>query len=187
MEFRRNYFIISFGSPYVDLRKGIEELRELGFKIEGFGDMSAEEIAELTGLSSKEAIMAKERDYDEPFLFYGSENTFQNLHRAARKMGFNITRGRLHHLLGDNDKGKAVLFLLDLYKKQYGDIHSVAIGDSPNDLPMLAKVDTPITVRKSNGTYDSALDVPGIIRADGIGPDGWNKAVKKLILEITNQ
>ncbi len=70
--------------------------------------------------------------------------------------------------------------LADLFKKEYGDVVTVAIGDSPNDIPMLERVDRPIIVRKHDGTYDERIRVPDLLKANGIGPDGWNRAVLNL-------
>ncbi len=179
-----NYFVLALGTKYENLRKTIIKLRELGFKIKGFGDMDVDEIMTFTGLPREEAVMAKDRDFDEPFVLDGIGNTFQNLLLASRKMGFCITKGRLHHLLGDSDKGKAVSLLLDLYKRKFGDICSVVIGDSLNDVPMLERADIPVILQKDNGTYDPALDIHSAIWAHGIGPEGWNKAVRKIVSKI---
>ena len=47
---------------------------------------------------------------------------------------------------------------------------------------MLEKVDYPVIVQKPDGSYDQRIKVPNIIKADGIGPDGWNKAISKVIV-----
>jgi len=185
-EVKGEYFVIPLGTDYSELRRGIIELRKAGFNIRGFGDMSIEEISDLTGLSLEEASMAKERDFDEPFIFPCSGNNLQNLLTSIHTLGFQTTQGRVHHLLGNSDKGKAVSLLLNYYKQKYHQVHSIGLGDSPNDLSMLEEVDTPIIVRKPDGTYDAALDIPGITRADGIGPEGWNRAVLQLISQTDN-
>ena len=51
--------------------------------------------------------------------------------------GFNVTKGRIYHLLGKSDKGKAVSILIDFYKQKYSSVITIGLGDSPNDLPML--------------------------------------------------
>ncbi len=181
------YFVLALGIKYGDLRKAIIELRESGFKVKGFGDMNIDEIMALTGLPREEAAMAKERDFDEPFVFDHSGDTFQNLLLAAKMLGFSITKGRLHHLLGNNDKGKAVSLLLKLYKRKFGNIFSAIFGDSLNDLPMLEKADIPVIVQRSNGSYDAALDIHSAIWAHGTGPEGWNRAVKKIVSKIADR
>ena len=173
--------VIRLGANYGDLRGLIEELRREGFGVRGFGDMTAQEVAELTGLSIQEAETAKERDFDEPFVFEGNEEEVPALLKAIKGKGFNVTQGRFFHLIGNSDKGKAVSILIDLYKKNFGEILTVAVGDSPNDIPMLEAADIPVIVQQSDGTYDARIDLPNLTRADGIGPEGWNTAILGLL------
>lgn len=175
------YDTVILGTPYKDLCTMIQELRKQGYPVKGFGDMTAEEVAALTNLSIHEAMMAKDRDFDEPFLFEGDDAEIQRLSKAIQSKGFTITRGRFFHILGNSDKGMAVSILSELYKEQFGEILTVAVGDSPNDLPMLKKADKPVIVQKPDGSYDPQLNLPGIIKADDIGPKGWNKAIVKLL------
>jgi mannosyl-3-phosphoglycerate phosphatase family protein len=172
------YCTIRLGASYRELRRAVEALRKQGFDIRGFGDMTTEEIALLTGLCTDEAQMARERDFDEPFIFRGDE---QRLAGAIKAMGFSCTRGKLFHILGDNDKGKAVSILTALYREKYGEVFTAALGDNPNDLPMLMIADHAVVVQKPGGYYEPRIDLPGLIKADGIGPAGWNKEVLKLL------
>ncbi len=173
-----NYHVIRLGAKYSDLRKAVEELRKEGFDVRGFGDMTIYEVAEITGISIDEADMAKERDFDEPFIFEENESVTQKLFETIMAKGFNLTQGRFFHIVGDTDKGKAVSILIELYKKKLGEIITIAIGDGPNDIPMLERVDYPVIVQKPDGTYNERINIPGLIKANGIGPDGWNKAIE---------
>ncbi len=176
----RGYRVITIGKKYGELRKGLARLREMGFRVRGFGDMSVEEIASLTGLSPEEARLSKERDFDEPFIAEDGTDE-EGLLEAIASLGLNFTVGKYYHLVGDNDKGKAVRILTDLYRKEFGSVRTIALGDSPNDIPMLESVDIPVVVQKPGGVYDSRVVVPGIIRAGGVGPAGWRRAVMELI------
>jgi mannosyl-3-phosphoglycerate phosphatase family protein len=176
-----SYHIIRLGANYGDLRRLIEELRREGFGVRGFGDMTAKEVAELTGLGFFEAELAKERDFDEPFIFEGNEGERPALLNAIREKGFHVTQGRFYHLIGNSDKGKAASILIDLYTMNFGKILTVAVGDSPNDLPMLEAVDVPIVVQKTDGKYDPHVNLPNLTKANGIGPEGWNKAILRLL------
>jgi mannosyl-3-phosphoglycerate phosphatase family protein len=177
-----DYRVVRLGTQYASLRKAITELREEGFRVKGFGDMSVEEVAAAAGLSIEEAEMAKERDFDEPFIFHGDETEARELVAAIKSRGFNVTQGRFFHILGDTDKGKAVSILIGFYKKKFSEIVTIAVGDSPNDISMLEKVDYPIIVRKPDGSYDPRISLPNLIKARGIGPDGWNRAVLRIVL-----
>lgn len=78
-------------------------------------------------------------------------------------------------------KGLAVSILIDLYKAKYGQISSIAIGDSPNDIPMLERADQPIVVQRHDGTYNPQINMHNLLKAEGIGPAEWNKAILELI------
>jgi len=179
-----DYHVIRLGASYPDLRKAIEELRDEGINIRGFGDMTVHELSEIAHMTIEEAEMAKERYFDEPFIFSGPPYKLPQLLKSINKKGFKFTQGRFYHLLGSSNKGIAVSILIDLYKKKYKQISTIAIGDSPNDIPMLERADYPIIVQKHDGSYDSKIKIPRIIKANGIGPEGWNAAVLRLIANV---
>lgn len=180
------YEIVEFGTPYPLLRTALKEIETvLATGIKGFGDMSDEQLMELTGLSRPEARLAKRREYDEPFVL-AQEGLIDFVYREAAARGLTCTKGgRFYHLLGRHDKGVACRFLLQRCRDQRSAfprrVYSVAIGDSANDLPMLASVDRPILVQRPNGSYDPTVQLPNLIRASGIGPVGWNTAVLNVL------
>jgi mannosyl-3-phosphoglycerate phosphatase family protein len=179
------YAALLLGTTYTLLRETLEELRRDGFEIEGFGDMDAERVAEITGLSLEEAELARRRESGEPFVFLGEEARLEALEAAIREKGLHcMAGGRLFHLAGDNDKGEAVEILMDLYRKKFGPIVTLALGDSPNDRPMLERVDYPILVQNHRGEHDKRIAVPNLVKADGIGPQGWGTAVIAFIAFI---
>jgi mannosyl-3-phosphoglycerate phosphatase len=173
--------VIRLGAPYQQLRQAIEELRAEGFALTGFGDMTAAEVAELTGLNLEQAAMAKNRDFDEPFLFDGNEGQVAELETRVRAKGLCTTKGAFFHLLGDSDKGAAMDILVSLYRERWGEILVIALGDSCNDLPMLQRADCPVAIRKPGGSIDRNLDLPQFIKTEGIGPAGWNEALRRLL------
>jgi mannosyl-3-phosphoglycerate phosphatase len=176
------YHVTSFGKPYEEIRKAFVSLREKQrVPVKGFGDMSGEEIAALTGLPLEEAALAQERDFGEPFVFEGVVD--ENFLKAIEQQGLRWTRGRLFYLMGDHDKGKAIRLLKQCYEAEHGKLNTIGLGDGLNDLPLLREVDHPVLVRKDDGTYEEAVDLPNLIRADGIGPQGWNRAVMRLLAE----
>jgi mannosyl-3-phosphoglycerate phosphatase family protein len=175
------YSVVRLGAKYEDLRNALESLRSRGFRVRGFGDMTVEEISKISGLSLFEAALSKERHFDEPFIFEGDEADARGLLAEITALGFRSTRGRFFHILGDSDKGKAVSLLTGLFRNRFGPVVTIALGDSLNDLPMLEAVDVPVVVQKKDGTYEPEMDVPNLIRAEGIGPEGWNRAVLALI------
>jgi mannosyl-3-phosphoglycerate phosphatase family protein len=172
------YSVIALGAEYNELRDAIRKLKEQGFHIRGFGDMDPSEIMSVTGLSMAEANMSRERDFDEPFLFEGDHDLLQ---KRIEELGFRYTQGRFNHILGSSDKGKAVRILYDLFRRQFGNIFTVGLGDSLNDLPMLQTVDCPILVRKPDGSYDPRIELPNLMKAQGAGPEGWNSEILRIL------
>jgi mannosyl-3-phosphoglycerate phosphatase family protein len=174
------YEVISLGSPYDEIRKRFVAMRgRLGIAVRGFGDMSVEEIAALTGLTLEEAGLAKRRDFGEPFIFPGEAD--DRFLREIEGEGLRWTQGRFFHFMGNHHKGRAVNILRRLYEQRDGAVRSVGIGDSLNDLPFLLGVDLPVLVKKENGRYDARIDIPGLVRSNGVGPAGWNEIVMELL------
>jgi len=176
------YQMIRLGTPYAVIRKQFVRLREqLYAKVRGFADMSVAEVAESTGLPEEEAALAKQRDFDEAFVFEGPIN--EDFLRAIETSGLHWTQGRIFHIMGDHDKGRAVKILIEHYQQKYGDITSIALGDSLNDLPMLNAVDRPVLVRHNDGGFDSRIEIHGLLKTRLPGPAGWNETVHKLLAE----
>lgn len=174
------YEVISLGPPYEEIRKRFIKMREqLGIVVRGFGDMSTEEVARRTRLTLEEARLAKQRDFEEPFVF--SDKPEDRFLREIEREGLRWTQGEFFHLMGNHHKGKAVNILRKLYEQRDGPVTIVGIGDSLNDLPFLLAVDTPVLVRKEDGSHDPRINIPGLYRTEGIGPVGWNEAVMRLV------
>lgn len=181
-----DYFIIELGTSYGKLRKVFNHVRVFSpDKIRGFGDLTTKEVADLCGFSMKEANWAKKREYDEPFILEDEavEERFQEM---AHRSNLRITRGgRFFHLIGGNDKGKAVLKLTGIYREKIKHIQTIALGDSLNDLPMLKAVDYPILVQKPDGSYDPSVKLDNLILASGSGPLGWCDSVLKILNKLS--
>jgi mannosyl-3-phosphoglycerate phosphatase len=144
----QGFEVLEIGLPYSIVREKLAKASaNLGTAIVGFGDMSVEEIASDANLPLYLARLAKEREYDEPFrLVRGDENEFA---KAAQDEGLTITMGgKYNHALGNSNKGKAVSILKELFAKEFDQIVTFGLGDSENDLPMLAVVDKPFLVRR---------------------------------------
>ena len=144
----KQYDIIELGIGYSSIRKKFERITKICTEeILGFGDMTAEEIAKDTGLTIELAELAKHREYTEPFRHNKSNEA--ELFKAIRKEGLNFTiGGKYHHLIGNHDKGKAVLLLKELFSKKFKQIKTVGVGNQLNDLEMLEAVDIPFLIAK---------------------------------------
>ena len=181
-----DYYVVSLGADYTDLRKALCLLRDKGFDLKGFGDMTVGEVSGLTGLDMESAELAKMREFDETFILNGDALEVEDLKDSITSMGFNYTQGEYFHIMGDSDKGRAVDILKSLYSADGRKVTVVALGDSPNDIEMLQRADYPVVVKKKNDSYHPQIisKVKECIKADGIGPEGWNKAVLELINKL---
>lgn len=153
------YFIIELGTPYQKLRRVLKNLKRKDIIVRGFGDMSDYELSRNSGLSFSKAHLAKQRGYSEPFnIVKGNEDKVRKLIEGN---GFNFVKGGMYyHIMGNNDKGKAVMILNRLFKKKFKKIKSMGFGNSENDLPMLETVDEGYMVN---------------------GPKDWNRTVMRLL------
>jgi mannosyl-3-phosphoglycerate phosphatase len=174
--------LFPLGVPRRALLSALPELaREAGVAVRAFSEMSAAEIAGLTGLGPDDAARALEREFDEPFVVLGTGGRDlaldARLDAAARRHGLRVRHGgRLHHLSGPADKGHGVRAVLRLHAD--APHASVGLGDAATDLPLLSAVDRPILVPGERG-IDPALatELPEAEVAPAPGPAGWNAAV----------
>ncbi len=166
----------ALGLPIQEVRSRFARFKER-FGAKGFGDLSDQEVAELTGLPQAQAALARQRDFDEPVWLPRAEEQAEEFSQAAREAGLEVTRGgRFFHLLSGGDKGKAVELAAGLYRLYDPELVTMALGDAPNDAPMLAAVERPVLVARPDGSH-AELDLPGLIRQPEPGPRGWNAAV----------
>lgn len=181
------YHCLPLARPYAQV---IEELdavaEETEVEIAGFHEMTAREVTQNTGLPRKQAELARQREFDEPFFFAGAdEKKIQQFAYAAKLRGITIARGgRFWHAFAGSDKGQAVRKLMKLYREALRSRQrSIGLGDSANDLPMLEAVDVPILIPQPGGQVDAALTdkLPRAMCAPTPGPAGWNEAILELL------
>lgn len=172
---------INLSKSYAEARAFIASLRE-PFNIRGFGDMTLDDVASLTGLDEASTRMAMQRDFTEPFIL-DDDSRIPELLKLARNAGFDIVKGgRFYHVITfHQDKANALAQLTHLYTGQYGEKPEViALGDSENDFSMLQAADQPILIPKPDGSY-ADLTLPNLIRAPHPGPRGWQDALSSYL------
>jgi mannosyl-3-phosphoglycerate phosphatase len=179
------YWIIEFGTPYHKIRGTLQKIQsEFPDSVRGFGDISGQEVANLCEIPPDEGVLAKEREYDEPFLL-NDKTILDKIQEIAKEDNLQIIQGgRFYHLIGENDKGKAVSYLTDISRRAYDDVKTIGLGDSQNDLPMLQVVDYPVLVKKPDGSHDPNIILDNLIQSPGKGPVGWNYSVLDLLEKI---
>jgi len=173
---RDGYDVIEFGIPSKKIISALEEFRRRGLQFTGMSELSEDEVAQMTNLPPGQARLAKQREYGEPIIMDLRQE--RKLKTLADEKGLRVVKGgRFYHILGNNDKGKAAQALIAIYKKEFGEVRAIAFGDSPNDFEMLKVADSPFLVQRSDGSYASN----DFLKAEGIGPRGWNKKVLELL------
>ena len=170
---------IELAIPRSRVRKLLAKIsRQNEFQFRGFGDMSAAEVAEITGLNLESARLARQREYDEPVKLNSSgETALSKFLAKLGEAGLNWSYGgRLYHVMGGGGKGKAVEILSGLYRRIWGEIRTIGLGNSLNDSPMLSQVDIPILVQKKDHSWEN-INLPSLRKVSGVGPEGWSKAI----------
>lgn len=187
VELDGDYWLYSLGTTYRTIRQTLGMLRKAShYQFRGIGDMSTDQVCQATGLCEEEAGLAKLRRHSEPLLWLGDAKSFDRFIKEIKRAGLRTTRGgRFIHVMGQYDKGQAMLWLASLYRNQYKlTPFMIALGDSNNDLPMLQRADAAVVVRRPHRT---ALELEPqspdqiVITTDLIGPNGWNQAVLTLL------
>ncbi len=172
----KEYYIIVLGTEYSKLLKVLNLLKK-NYPVKAFHDMSIKEIMMDTGMPYSRARLARQREYDVVFKILDKKYE-RSVLKTIKKSGYNyVIGGRYYHIIGNNNKGKAVKILTKLLKKELGPVKTIGIGDSENDFAMLDYVDIPFLVMKKNRRYASKK----YLKAGGVGPEGWNKAIKEVL------
>ncbi len=173
--------IMVFGESYAKVLEFYRGHKDI-FNIVGMSDMSDHEIGHLTGLNQRDVILAKQRDFTEPFIL-NDETKLEALKKSAYNYGLKITKGgRFYHIMSESqDKGIAVIKTIELFEDLYHErVSSIALGDSQNDTAMLEHVDIPIVIKKHDGSY-LKTNVPHIQKSSYQGSKGWNEMVLKYV------
>ena len=178
-------FTLIMGRPYDEVVRELRRIaHETRVEVRGFHQMSDDEVARETGLSRREAHMARQRETGEPFVFRsGTQAGIRNFCRRAQERGYSVQRGgRFWHFSGASDKGLALSVLIGFYRVAWQTrIVTVALGDGGNDISMLRLVDRPVVIPRVDGSYprDVIEAIPNVTRAKQPGPAGWNLSVLK--------
>ena len=154
----------------------ISERRAMCYR--SFAQMSIDELRACTGLEQEAAINAQLRQFSEPLLWEDTPEALDWFKKRLHSKGLRLIQGgRFHTVSGLHDKGGAVHWIRSFFASLWHEsIHVLALGDGPNDIPMLDAADRAICVRSpahpplvgSRGTYStSQLE----------GPSGWNESV----------
>lgn len=173
------YCVIEAGDSAEKIKTLIDEARrQTGARLRCFGEMSVEELCRETGLNREATLRAKMREYSETILSEMTDAEMSSFIEALQSRGLSAIRGsRFHTVVSAGvDKGKAVVLLTDLFRKERGDARTIGIGDSANDEAMLAAVDLPFLLQRFDGSFED-IDIARLKTVEGAGPAAWNRLV----------
>jgi mannosyl-3-phosphoglycerate phosphatase len=160
----------------------LQQLRKHNkWQFEGFSDWSVADVVLHTNLSQDKAVQAKERQFSEPILWQDSETNFELFAKELAKNNLKtIKGGRFIHVLGNSDKGTALLALRKLLPN-FSNIKLICLGDSYNDLDMLQIADYPVLVRSPAHDFPAHQCPVPPIYTNAYGPEGWREAIQKIL------
>ena len=144
----------------------------------GFNDWTVDQISKITNLPKNQAILAAQRQFSEPGLWSGDDNTKQEFINYLKENGV-LARigGRFMTLSLGATKGQRITQIIQQYDQP---ITSLSLGDAPNDIEMLENTDFGIIIANDHGADIPPLSGEAtnhIIRSNKHGPSGWNEAV----------
>ncbi len=184
------YCLKRLGCTYDEARQGLQTIsRALGEPLQGFGDLSINDIQHHTGLDTLGATRARERDFTEPFI---TPQTVAKspIEEAVREAGFKVTVGdRFSHLIGIKaGKGQAVEYLVQVYQATHPNvtIKTIGLGNSPNDLEMLERVDVPIVIPGKTDPHPELAHRGWAIASDS-GSLGWARSIKTILEDMIEE
>jgi predicted mannosyl-3-phosphoglycerate phosphatase (HAD superfamily) len=137
-------------------------------------------ISDITGLSLEQAELSNQRNYSESIQWLGSEARKQQFIQTLTSAGGTLLQGGRFLALGDKaNKGSAFLQLTKLYQQfsLLPDIHTLAIGDSGNDISMLEAATSAIVIRSRTHSAPILTRNKNLQISDSFGSEGWTETV----------
>ncbi|MBC06995.1 HAD-IIB family hydrolase [Thalassospira sp.] len=165
--------------------------------VDSFRTVSPEVIAAETGLPLEDAIRAGQRHCSDPLIWQPAAKDIAVARKIAEKADLTLVKGgRFHTLCGPSSKGIAmrrmverlsVAWLQESADGTHQRFTTIALGDSPNDIPMLAEADYAVQIPSKHGKRTLPLLEHSNLRiAPEPGPAGWSKAVNDILDQIIN-
>lgn len=172
----------TLGPSWQELRPQLDGLaHDLGQPLQALDDLSDQDADRLLGLGGDALRQAQRRACSVPFVPPPDGESRRRLQQLAQARQLAVVQGnRLGHLLGaDVSKGRALAVL----KQRQGasEVAVLALGDSPNDLPLLHAGDRSIVVPGVDGPHpalQAGLEDGRFQLAPAPHGHGWASAVE---------
>ena len=173
-----------FGRPRGDILAALQPLRRR-FRFESFDDWDVPALMARTGLDATAAGAALAREFSEPLLWRDSAAALAAFRRELAALGLNTLQGgRFLHVQGACDKGQSLNWLRAWYGAERGrPVRVIALGDSDNDVAMLAAADIAVVIRSRHHPPPPVPTAARVIVSRAEGPRGWNETIGALLDE----
>jgi mannosyl-3-phosphoglycerate phosphatase len=174
------------GTPrqeFLDSLRSIKQKLQLNYH--GFAEATVEDVVRWTGLTVVAAQQAMQREATEPILWQDTEQALSSLRQELEQLGLQCVKGgRFHHVMGIFNKASCFSKLKAYYSQEHREeIGIIALGDSPNDLPMLEAADHAVVIPSAKGT-NLSLNHSSVFFATQHGPSGWQSSIDHLFNNI---
>lgn len=156
---------------------------DFGSHLSHFSKMSIEDIQAATGLDEASASRAAQRQFGEPILWKGSESDKAFFLKAIRdRGGYPLEGGRFIHLSGDCNKGMALRWFMEEYRRQHQcPTQSIALGDGKNDIAMLEAADIAVRIASPSHPPPPLEKQQHVYTSTRLGPEGWTEILTQLL------
>lgn len=187
-----------FGPSPETIDRARQEIQTaINIPVQSFRTVTPDIISAQTGLPLEDAMRAGQRHCSDPLIWKPTDKDVAIARDIAERFSLNLIKGgRFHTLCGLSNKGHAMQRMIErlsvTWRQDTPDAAAkrfvtIALGDSPNDIPMLAEADYAVQIPTKRGKRTlPLLDHPNLHIAPKPGPVGWNEAVNDILDKIIN-
>jgi len=178
---REDYWAIEMGASQQAINEILRHIKLTEKHAIRLSQCTVEQAVALTGLSNEQAAQAISREFSEPLIWQADESLLDKFQQQLKLNALTILQGgRFLHVIGDCDKGRAMVRLIDCYTNK---VKTIVLGDSANDAAMLTMADISVIVN-SPSNHQLHKRVSPDIQTKASAPEGWQEAIKKALMQI---
>lgn len=178
-----DFKVKAFGPNRTDLIALAQSL-QARYDFTAYHQLSAEQLAEYTGLDIDNAQLSLEREFTEPLIWHDSNKALNQLREELEPLGVKLQKGgRFVHLMGALcDKAIAMNWLKTTHQETIkSTVKSMALGDGENDVGMIQQADIGVVVRSPVHLPPEIPNRSDIWITDSYGPKGWSEAINQAL------